>query len=95
MTQSLWETLQQVEIAKDKIGLCAYHNLGIASSQLFEQPSGTVEFFFIRIVTVRHRPYYNTFTVVFMRIRYRLPVFTSKNVPHGSVCPVNRFMNDA
>ena len=35
----------------------------------------TVEFFFIRIVTVRHRPYYNTFTVVFMRIRYRLPVF--------------------
>ena len=38
-------------------------------------PDGTVEFFFIRIVTVRHRPYYNTFTVVFMRIRYRLPVF--------------------
>ncbi len=75
MTQSLGKTLQQVEIAKDKIGLCAYHNLGIASSQLFEQPSGTVEFFFIRIVTVRHRPYYNTFTVVFMRIRYRLPVF--------------------
>ncbi|EDN88238.1 hypothetical protein PARMER_00345 [Parabacteroides merdae ATCC 43184] len=26
------KTLQQVEIAKDKIGLCAYHNLGIASS---------------------------------------------------------------
>ena len=49
-----FQALQQVDVAHDKIGFCAYHNLGVAPTQFFEKPTSAAKFLFIRVVAIRH-----------------------------------------